>query len=350
MSQATVAKSMSRDTISIHFVKAALSGAIRMGLDCNLLLNRAGIDPELLLQPKARISPQQYTRFVRMLWLVTQDEHVGFDLQPRRLGTFAMMCQLLIHAKTLGQALQLSVQFYQLFGDAWSVRLQREQHEARLIANIPAAHDPEHFMTESMLMIWHGLASWLIKRRIPLERVHFHYDRPQHAEEYDLLFFAPVMQFNAQQTEICFAADYLDLPIQQDESSLNAFLKSAPAQLLVKFKNSNSLSARIRELLKHHIGEELPTLNEVAAQLYLSPQTLRRRLASEGKSYQGVKDALRRDTAIHLLNQADCSLDDVAMQVGFSESSTFHRAFKKWTGVTPGLYRQLHTLPDPQAE
>ena len=81
-------------------------------MDVDTLLAHAGIDAELLNQPKARISPEQYTRFVKMLWLVTQDEHVGFDAQPRRLGTFAMMCQLIIHAKTLGQALQLSYQFY----------------------------------------------------------------------------------------------------------------------------------------------------------------------------------------------------------------------------------------------
>ncbi|MGL6034842.1 MAG: helix-turn-helix domain-containing protein, partial [Acinetobacter johnsonii] len=62
----------------------------------------------------------------------------------------------------------------------------------------------------------------------------------------------------------------------------------------------------------------------------------------EGKSYQGVKDALRRDAAIHLLLNPGLTLEDVAQQVGFSETSTFHRAFKKWTGVTPGLYRQLH--------
>ncbi|MDB0329425.1 AraC family transcriptional regulator, partial [Acinetobacter baumannii] len=64
---------------------------------------------------------------------------------------------------------------------------------------------------------------------------------------------------------------------------------------------------------------------------------LRRRLAAEGKSYQGVKDALRRDAAIHLLLNPELTLEDVAQQVGFSETSTFHRAFKKWTGVTPGL-------------
>lgn len=333
---------MSRDTISIHFVNAALTGVKRMGLDIDNLLSHVGIEAELLRQPKARISPDQYTKFVKMLWLVTQDEHIGFDVQQRKLGTFAMMCQLIIHCKTLGQALERSTEFYRLFGESWSVILERDKHEARLIPLIPSEYDPDHFLTESMLMIWHGLASWLIERRIPLERVQFGYDKPNHVEEYDALFFAPVMQFNAQRTEVTFAADYLDLPIRQNEDTLAEFLKTAPAQLLVKFKNTNSLTNRIREVLKSQIGEDMPTLNDVAAMLYLSPQTLRRRLATEGKSYQGVKDALRRDAAIHLLLSPELSLEDVAQHVGFSETSTFHRAFKKWTGVTPGLYRQLH--------
>ncbi len=333
---------MSRDTISIHFVNAALTGVTRLGMDVETLLRHVGIEAELLRQPKARISPEQYTRFVKMLWMVTQDEHVGFADQPRRLGTFAIMCQLIIHAKTLGDALDLSSQFYKLFGDDWNVNLERDKHEARFVPQVPVDRDPDHFITESILMIWHGLASWLIDRRLPLERVHFGYPRPAHADEYDALFFAPVMQFDAPRTEVTFAADYLDLPIRQNEETLEEFLKTAPADLLVKFKNTNSLTSRIRDVLESQIGEEMPTLNDVASMLYLSPQTLRRRLAAEGKSYQGVKDALRRDAAIHLLLNPELTLEDVAQQVGFSETSTFHRAFKKWTGVTPGLYRQLH--------
>lgn len=334
---------MSRDTISIHFVNAALAGVRRLNIDLNVILNRAGIDAELLNQPRARVSPDQYTRLAQTLWLVSQDEHLGFGRSPRRLGTFAMMCRLIIHAGTLGKALERGSQFYRLFGDEWSMSISRDAHDARLSVHIPVDRDPEHFITESMLMIWHGLASWLIERRIPLERVQFAYPEPAHVQEYDALFFSPIMRFDQARTEITFAADYLDLPIRQTEATLDEFLKTAPAQLLVKFKNSSSLTSRIREVLKAHIGEEMPTLNDVAARLYLSPQTLRRRLAAEGKSYQTVKDNLRRDAAIHLLLRPELTLEDVAQQVGFSETSTFHRAFKKWTGVTPGLYRQLHS-------
>lgn len=330
-----------RDTIAIHYVRAALHGARRHGLDTNQLLQRVGIEPILLDQPRARVTPDQYTRLIQGLWLLTADEHLGFGRQPRVLGTFATMCQLVIHTKTLGQALERAAQFYRLFGIDWSMLLHRERHECRVEVVIPVELDPEHFITESMMMIWHGLASWLVKRRIPLSRVQFAYPEPPQVAEYEAIFFAPAMVFNAPHTELTFPADYLELPIQQDEDTLEVFLRTAPARLLVKFKNTHSLTSRIRELLKPHLGSELPAFDEVAASFCLSPQTLRRRLAAEDKSFQVIKDELRRDAAINLLAQSDLTLEDVSLQLGFSEPSTFYRAFKKWTGVTPGLYRQI---------
>lgn len=104
---------------------------------------------------------------------------------------------------------------------------------------------------------------WLIDRRIPLERVHFNYERPSHADEYDALFFAPVCNLIQFRTEITFAADYLDLPIRQDANTLEEFLKPHQHNCWWSLKNNNSLTSRIRDVLKSQIGEEMPTLNDV---------------------------------------------------------------------------------------
>ena len=84
----------------------------------------------------------------------------------------------------------------------------------------------------------------------------------------------------------------------------------------------------------------MPSLEAVSATLALTPQTLRRRLRDEGHGFQEIKDELRRDAAIALLAQPELTLLDIAMRVGFSDASTFHRAFKAWTGLAPGAYRQ----------
>jgi AraC-like DNA-binding protein len=84
----------------------------------------------------------------------------------------------------------------------------------------------------------------------------------------------------------------------------------------------------------------MPELTDVAAQLELHPQTLRRRLAAEGSTFKQLKSDIRRDTALHFLGKRSLSVEEVAHRAGFSEASAFIRAFKGWTGLTPYAYRK----------
>jgi AraC-like DNA-binding protein len=133
--------------------------------------------------------------------------------------------------------------------------------------------------------------------------------------------------------------------VVQNNESVEEFLHQAPACLLVKYRDQASLTERIRRMLRRYLAEEMPSLEEVSDMLATTPQTLRRRLQREGQGYQMIKDALRRDVAVEYLTQSDLPLLEVAARVGFSEASTFHRAFKAWTGLTPGAYRQAHNEP-----
>ena len=72
----------------------------------------------------------------------------------------------------------------------------------------------------------------------------------------------------------------------------------------------------------------------------MSTSTLQRRLASEGASFQSLKDELRRDMAIVRLNTSTISLGALAYELGFADSAAFQRAFKGWTGSAPGAYRR----------
>ena len=79
---------------------------------------------------------------------------------------------------------------------------------------------------------------------------------------------------------------------------------------------------------------------DVAAALDIHPQTLRRRLSTEGTTFKDIKNQVRRDTALHFLGKQGLSIEEIAHRAGFSESSAFIRAFKGWTGVTPYTYRK----------
>jgi AraC-like DNA-binding protein len=121
---------------------------------------------------------------------------------------------------------------------------------------------------------------------------------------------------------------------------MKAFLKVSPANLLARPEERNTMTAKIRSLLGRDFSNELPEFDQLAEQVHLAPQSLRRRLREEGTNFQEIKDALRRDTAISMLDKHDLSIQEISEKMGFSEASTFHRAFKKWTGLTPGDYRK----------
>ena len=328
---------MRERTIASHFVRAAVQGAQRQGLDTAALLRDAGIAPAVLDEPRARVDPDQFTRLLQRLWEALDDEYMGFGSSPSKRGTFAMMCNAIIHCRTLEKALSRGSLFYGLFPEAPAIRLVREGDRARLTLDESHLRDPDHFLAESLLLIWHRLASWLIGQRIRLEEATFSYPAPEHQAEYDLLFPCP-RRFAADSTSLLLPARYLDMPLLQDERTLKHFLKDSPADLLARPDGGDSLTSQIRRLLGRDC-RNWPDLEQVAAQLHMSPQTLRRHLREEGPNFQELKDQLRRDLAIYYLGRDELSIQDIADQLGFSEPSAFHRAFKKWTGLTPGAYR-----------
>jgi AraC-like DNA-binding protein len=328
---------MRERTIASHFVRAALRGAERQGVDCSAILREVNIQPALLDEPRARVAPEQFARLMQLLWEKLADEYMGFGRTRSKPGTFAMMCYALIHCHTLEKALTRGTLFYSLFDEAPVITLSREGDWARLTVDDSNLLDPDHFLVESLLVIWHRLASWLIGQRIRLQEATFRHAEPEHSAEYDLLFPNP-RRFGAGSTSLLFQARYLAMPLLQDERTLKHFLEHSPADLLARPDGGDSLISQIRRLLGRDCAS-WPDLEAVAQQLHMSPQTLRRHLREEGSSFQELKDHLRRDLAIYHLGRDNLAIQDIAEQLGFSEPSAFHRAFKKWTGLTPGAYR-----------
>jgi AraC-like DNA-binding protein len=178
-----------------------------------------------------------------------------------------------------------------------------------------------------------------VGRRIPIQRAQFAYREPSYSAEYRTMY-STVLEFQAPHTAIVFDASYLDLPVVQNERTVKEFLRLAPENILVKYKNGSSLGARIRRRLRQSLPGDLPEFERLAGELSMTPATLRRRLHEDGTSYQTIKDQLRRDVAISLLSHSQRSAMDIGLELGFSERSAFHRAFKKWTGASPGEFRR----------
>ncbi|GAB1644496.1 AraC family transcriptional regulator [Krasilnikovia sp. MM14-A1259] len=325
-------------SVAIHHVRVALRGARRRGVDVAAMLEQAGIPPGLLELERARVSTDQFATLTKLLWDELDDELLGLARAPSKVGTFAMMCHAVVPCPDLRSALRRSTDFYRLFPHGPRMHLAESGDEASISFDDAGFDDADHFLTEAALVVWHRFAGWLIRRRISLRRVEFAYPAPPHVLEYDLLFGAPAV-FGARHTAAVFDAALLDQPVLQDEAGLRTFLRRAPADVLARIDYGSTTAARVRRLLSRALPDRLPSLDDVAARLSVSPPTLRRQLAAEGTSFQQVRDQLRRDVAVAALAGGRISIERLSTQLGFSEPSAFHRAFKRWTGSTPRSYQ-----------
>ena len=351
---------MNHHTVAIQQVQHILQGVLHQGLPLQPLLQRAGIPPALLHAPLARVSQQQYALLIRVLRRTTRDELWGLCRSPLPVGSFAQCAALGLHCQTLDQALRAG--FRHLHGlqglsDVFVPRLLLQGGVARVqlvrrVAHPPASQTPTDpqaaarldYAQKAFLLFTFGLACWWVARRVPLLGVD--YTEPTPRSDSSRVYQAPV-QFGQPHIGLQFDARWLALPVVQSPQSLGEFLAGAPANLLIKYRDASRVSERIRRLLQRRLDSELPSLHAVGQALGITPQTLRRRLREEGHGFQTLKDGLRRDTAISLLAQPGLTLLEVANRVGFSEASTFARAFKHWTGVAPGAYRLAHIATSP---
>ncbi|MGW6392588.1 AraC family transcriptional regulator [Streptomyces sp. NPDC055103] len=351
--------------VSAHHVRAVLLGGERRGLAPEPLLARAGLPADLLGDAGARVSAEQFGRLVRLLWAVLDDELIGFGGAPSKVGTFAMMGHAVVHgSRDLREALRRSQAFYALFpagprfrlvepgegragegGSGWAGEAaigrvgEGGVDEARMEFDVAGYDDPLHFGVESTVLVAHRFAGWLIRRRIGLRRVEFAHPEPRHAQEYALLFGVPCV-FGARRTAVVFDRADLDEPVLRDAAALKAFLRRAPADVLVRADYGSTVTGRVRHLIGTALPvEPVPTPEQLADRLSVSPQTLRRRLAAEGTTYQRLRDQVRRDHALAELAGGRVSIERLSRQLGFSEPSAFHRAFRRWTGETPRAFR-----------
>jgi AraC-like DNA-binding protein len=329
-------------TIAIHHVGQVLQGAERRGVATAPLLQRAGISPALMDAPLARVSQDQYARLLRVVQRALRDEFWGLCSRPLPLGSFAQCCRLMVQTPTLADAMRVGFRYFHGALPDFVARLGVVDSVASVRIVTPLPLDPSLLYAErTFLFFTFGLSSWLAARRIPLTAVDYRGPAPPNAADTARVFQAR-LRYGQLHFGLSFDARWLQLPMVQNTQSLREFLQQAPANLLVKYRDKTSVTERIRRLLRSHLRGEMPSLEEVGRVLGMTPQTLRRRLGDEGQGFQSLKDNLRRDAAIEYLSHPDMTLLDIADQLGFSEASTFHRAFKKWTGVAPGEYRQRH--------
>jgi AraC-like DNA-binding protein len=183
----------------------------------------------------------------------------------------------------------------------------------------------------------HGLACWFVDSRIPLLGASFPFAAPPHADAYRVLFDGPTV-FDAGETSIRFDARYLALPLKRDEAAMSQMLQRALPIQVRPYRRDRLLVQRVRQVLTTQ-PLDAHNAHDLAELLHTSARTLHRQLKEEGATLQALKDEVRRERAMALLQRTSKPVKQVAEAAGFQNEKSFIRAFKGWTGMAPACYR-----------
>ncbi|ANI15800.1 AraC family transcriptional regulator [Pseudomonas citronellolis] len=327
-----------RDSVAAYFVKAALHRLADRPQRAAELLAQAGIEPHWLDEPLHRVPAEAVTRLWLLLTEELGDEFFAFDSAGLPRGAFAMVCRSVLHEPDLGRALRQCLAGFNLFLRDIRAHLELRGNRAAIVLHTRIDDATLRCVAEEIyLSMVIGVACWLVGRRINPDRARFGHPQPPHGAE--PLLWGPWIRFDADHTELEFNAQQLALPVIRNFASLKQFLRQAPEGVVVRFRNRSGLSAKVYRRLKAGGDLDWPSQAQMAAQLALSESAFRRQLEREGFSYQMIKHEVRRALAFECLDDARLSIAEIAARCGFQEPSAFHRAFRQWTGMSPGRYR-----------
>jgi len=341
---------MHENLIPKAYLTELIAQAKEAECDVVQLLNQADIDLHELKE-KDSVSSRKYGELYRLIMRATQNEWFGMFSNGRvPLGAFRLMGLAMLQCDNLEQAILRGSDFADICrGMTHRYFIESEATVAR-ITMVPIRSvsklvfnqrldkaTPEILMTS--LLSWNRLQGWLIDREIPIIKITL--KTPPRELKLPLAYGEiPEVEFNAPAVSMSFSAAFLDQPIVQDQNALTSFLRAAPYHIVTPDFAQISPAEKVRAIINRDVSRTMPSAEQVASQLNVSVTTLRRLLQKEGTSFQKLKDETRKNAAFHYLETAELSNADVASRLGFDEPSAFFRSFKKWTGMTPGEYRQ----------
>ena len=320
------------------WVGTVLAAAERQGVARGALLAQAGIAPEELAAERWPID--HITRLWRAAVHCTQD--AGFGLKAGAgvgPASFNVVSYLLQSAPTLRAALALVQKYQRLISDGGRFQTITGP-EACWVVYHPRqgalAFSPHQI--ESVLAAVVVFARWVTGSALRPQRVQLSQARIGPLAGYREVFQCPV-GFEQAFSGVLLANAQLDAPLPQANAQLAQAHQQQAAARLAALSRQDGLEQTLRMWIASQLQGQAPARAQAARALGLSERTLARRMRAEGLSYSALLDGVRRDAALQAVAQTTRALSDIALALGYAEPSVFTRAFRRWTGATPGQWR-----------
>ncbi|WP_201765471.1 AraC family transcriptional regulator [Pseudomonas sp. ATCC 13867] len=326
----------------MSWVNTVLGAAQRLGIERDALLKAAGIASAEMAQERWPVD--HITRLWRAAVRLTGDP--GFGLKAGALvgpASFNVVSYLLQSAPTLRESIAVVQKYQRLISDGGRLQMIPGVHASWLVYHPCQDRLPfSPHQIEAVLAAVVAFAHWNSGSYQPPVKVQFSQARIGPMAGYHAVFQCPV-EFNQAFSGVLIDNALLDAPLPQADAQLARVHQQHAAARLSALSPADALIQELRRWIDSQLHAQLPTRSRAAQALGLSPRTLARRMQQQQLDFSTLLDQARRDAALHAVASSSQALADIGQSLGFAEPSTFWRAFKRWTGVTPAQWRQQAT-------
>ncbi len=289
------------------------------------------------------LGPQDYERLLALLAAETGCESLGLEIGARQtVASYGVLGHTMLSAATAGEALRIGLDYYRITSAFMTLAAER-QGEALVVSAVldyPLPHLTPFALEEQMVGMT-AVARDLLGQDFGPLAVDFTLPEPAYAARLRDFFRAPV-RFGQAANRYLIDVRLLDVSLRTANALTARHLLALCDQLLARTQQAvarDDLLARVQAILQSRVGR-WPGMPEVAEQLGLSERTLRRRLQELGTDFQTQIDQARRYLAMELIRRREITVENLAAVLGYSEAVSFRRAFQRWTGVSPSVWRE----------
>ncbi|HEY1077626.1 MAG TPA: AraC family transcriptional regulator ligand-binding domain-containing protein [Fontimonas sp.] len=319
-------------------------------------LRGRGIDP-MALYPVDRVRQLEAARGHEEIalteWICMFDraiEHTGEADLPLKAGAslhvrhLGVLGHVLMNCATLGEVAEQLVRYIRLLGQIGQPKLTLDGERAHLEWIWPHSTPASPAIAQFMLGARAMFMRWLSDRADLRYDADFHFPQPVELGAYQRIFGGE-LRFGRSASAMMFPASYMSLPVASADDDLRQQVEARAQSLLRTLSGEPALLTELKGVLARNLANGRVSLEAAAEVMELSSRTLQRRLGSLGRSFQSVLDEVRLHAAETLLRDVGISLTQIAFLLGYTEQSTFHNAFRRWTGHSPGSWRKDHAGP-----
>ncbi|NTF09585.1 AraC family transcriptional regulator [Agrobacterium rubi] len=325
--------------IPIFLIRSLVKTLGDFNLDASRLFVGLGLTIDDLDDPACRVSFRQGREAIFRATQMARGHALGLETGFReKITSVGFVGYAMLTAPTVGEAVKLGFQFQRDTGSMLEFDT-RPTKEGIIVTATSRFHDPEiyTFLVEEAFASFMGIAVGLVGEEFRPLKVNFAYPPPTHAAAYHRVFGCAV-EFGQMENAFLYDPVWYKRPLATADPFTHRQILEFMAFNRTRSREAAEITESVERVLRQKLQDRI-TIAKVARALGMSERTLRRRLAENDVSFQSLLDGLRKNRALELLANPQMSVEQIAFAAGFTDPHNFRRAFRRWTGSTPGALR-----------